>query len=235
MRHSLTLAVTLLGASPALAAGFSQPVTAPAPAAPVIATPAPVVDANDWSGAYVGGQLGFGRLSTELTDDAGDEGEIFEGEGALFGVHAGYMFDFGRFVAGGELDFDVSRLGASIVEAPGADEIGEIDSIFRAKLRFGFDAGRVLPYVTAGLARASAGFDEERSDDGLRSDRNDTFEGRFIGVGASFAVSERLVIGVEALRHDFDGTGSFVAEEFAGDDGFDTVVDTVTLRGSFRF
>jgi opacity protein-like surface antigen len=238
MRHSLTLTVALLGTGPALAAGFDQPIASPAPAAPVIAAPAPVVSTDDWSGAYAGGQLGFGRLSTDVADGAGgpqNGGEVYEGEGAFFGVHAGYMFDFGRFVAGGELDFDSSHMSVSILEAPGADEIGEIDSIFRAKLRLGFDAGRVLPYVTAGLARASAGFDEKIGDNGIVSGRDDTFEGHFVGVGASFALSERLVIGVEALRHDFSGTGSFAGEAFADDDGFDTVVDTVSLRGSFRF
>ena len=73
--------------------------------------------------------------------------------GALYGVHAGYMYDFGRIVAGAEIDWDATNIN---VDVPNSADGVDLDSVARAKLRLGYDAGRFLPYVTAGYARAMA-------------------------------------------------------------------------------
>lgn len=217
-------AVALLAAGPALAGGFAPVVVAPAPTAPVVVPVAPVATSN-WSGGYVGGQLGYGRLAVDDGDDEFDslvEEDTYDG--ALYGLHAGYRFDFGSIVAGAELDFD----GANI-EIPAEDldseEPLEVGSIRRLKAQLGFDAGRVLPYVTAGLAQAVIQSDDE----GLDEDLGGTYDGRFIGVGASYMLSDNFMVGVEALRHSFDDL-----EESAVPDG-EFEVNTISLRGSFRF
>lgn len=238
MLHRMTLAaVAALAAGPVLAGGFAQPVIVPAPAAPVLVAPSPVIVTSDWSGFYVGGQLGYGRLSTDFS--AEDEREIFEGEllqgsGPLFGVHAGYMFDFGRLVLGAELDYDKTQIELE----PGDDfpggaveDIGQVDSVARAKLRVGYDAGRFLPYVTAGLARVTFDFDDEVA---AEEEIDEESDGRFIGLGASYMVSDSFMVGIEALRHNFEDTPSFEGAEEAGVD-ISTMLNTVTLRGSFRF
>jgi opacity protein-like surface antigen len=150
------------------------------------------------------------------------------------------MFDFGRLVVGGEFDGDLSQIGIEVNEdadlpgTPVTTEIGEIDSIARAKLRLGYDAGRVLPYLTAGLARASVSFNEEIAgpDDPAIEE---SYSGRFVGVGASFMASERLMVSIEAIRHNFDDLPSNEAEEDNEGFQYDTIVNTVTLRGSIRF
>jgi outer membrane immunogenic protein len=165
-----------------------------------------------------------------------DEEGITEGNGALFGVHAGYMFDFGRVVAGAELDYDRAQIGLDNRDEffDEEAEIGEIESIARAKLRLGFDADRVLPYVTAGLARASIDFNEVATET-YGTELEDSYSGRFMGIGANFAVSENLMIGIEALRHDFDDLPAAAGEPFPEGAELETVIDTLTLRGSFRF
>lgn len=219
-RIALTAAAALLAAGPALAGGFAAPVVVAAPSAPVAAPVAPVVvSSGDWSGGYVGGQLGFGRLTLEDTSGLDLEDDV--NSGALFGVHAGYMVDFGRIVAGAELDYDRTRIESEYYGIPGwAEDPLRLDSIMRAKLRLGYDAGRVLPYVTAGVARAN--FSDEAGTEGLE----DSFDGSFYGLGVSFAVSENVMVGVEGLRHNFEEA------PFADDD---STLDTLTLRGSFRF
>ena len=60
-----------------------------------------------------------------------------------YGLHGGYDYDFGTVVIGAELgisDFDV------------VDGANSIDTVTRAKLRAGYDAGAFMPYVTAGIA-----------------------------------------------------------------------------------
>jgi opacity protein-like surface antigen len=141
------------------------------------------------------------------------------------------MFDFGRFVAGAELDWD--RVGLGLVDESGEEDVefAEIDSIARAKLRLGFDAGRVLPYVTAGIARASLSYDE----DAVSSPYEESYDGQFVGLGASYMASERLMMSIEALRHTFDETPDYTDPDFNPDFVTDTTISTVTLRGSFRF
>jgi opacity protein-like surface antigen len=223
-RILMTATAALLAAGPALAGGFAPVAVTPVPAAPVvIAPPAP---SADWSGPYVGGQLGYGSLSLD-DGAAGDLLGIEEDDesGALYGLHAGYMFDFGRLVAGAEVDFDGTNMDIVSTEAVTGTEIevADIGSVRRAKLRLGYDAGQFLPYVTAGLAQVALNSDTEALDD--------TFNGNFFGLGVSYALSDRFMVGVEGLRHsfdDFDDAG-------AAFEGLEADVNTVTLRGSFRF
>jgi opacity protein-like surface antigen len=225
-RSALVATALLVVAVPAVAGGFAPVVTTPPPATPVVVAP-PVAPSADWSGFYAGGQLGFGNAIMDITDGE-QSAEFAEGSGALYGVHAGYMHDFGRLVVGGELDWDFGSVGLDLNPAFDTGSLGSIDSIGRAKLRVGYDAGRFLPYVTAGLARASFSYDAEGADGVI----DDTATGRFIGVGAAYAVNDRFTIGLEALRHDFNGPG--VSGETDGLE-LETEVTTVSLRASYRF
>lgn len=225
-RSSLALTLALV-AAPAFAGGFAPVVAPVAPAAPVAV--APVAPASDWTGFYVGGQLGYGSLGLDITDGS-ESAEIADGSGALYGVHAGYMRDFGRIVLGAELDWDLTAIDLEVDPAfdPDVGTLGSVDSVARAKVRLGYDVGRFLPYVTAGVARASLSYDAPEAEGAF----DDTTTGRFVGLGVVYAVNDRFTVGIEALRHDFDGPG------VSGDTnglGLETSVDTISLRGSWRF
>ncbi len=164
---------------PAFAGGLSEPVMEPAPAAPVVQ----IAPSQDWTGGYVGGQIGYSDGTYAGTN----------GNGGTYGVHAGYDWDFGKWVVGAGLDWDKidTDLGAGT----------SIDSIARLKLRAGADLGRTLVYATAGGARAKADIaGVGRSDNGW-----------FAGVGAEYAINDRWTVGGEVLTNqfdDFDNTGS---------------------------
>lgn len=130
----LALAAALVAGS-AQAGGYVPPVVEPAP---VAAIPAPIADPSDWTGFYAG--LQYGQGSGELSDT--DLDSDFD----AYGVHGGYLRDFGRFVLGGELDYN--RLDI--------DEADEEGDLTRLRARAGYDLGRVLPYVTLGAAQLSA-------------------------------------------------------------------------------
>ncbi|ROU04032.1 outer membrane protein [Histidinibacterium lentulum] len=188
---------------PALAAGLDQTppdfvAPAPQPAAPTYAP------GNDWTGFYGGVQLGYGRI-----DDRTDP-EVFDDDfaGATYGGHVGYLYDFGRVVVGAELDLEGTNLED---EATGLN----VDRLARAKLRLGFDAGRVLPYLTGGVVQATtSGF----------ADLEDT--GGFAGFGVDYQATERMRVGAEVLQHRF--------EDF-DDTGIDFDATTVSARVSFNF
>jgi predicted porin len=158
---------------------------------------------SDWTGFYAGAQLGYGQLDSDaLTEDP---------DGLLYGAHAGYLYDFGQWVIGGELDID----GTDIEDETAGVEL---DTVTRAKLRLGYDAGAWLPYVTGGIAQArtsstAAGFDAD-----------DT--GPFGGVGVEYRLNPSMRIGGEVLQHQF--------EDYNGT-GVDIDATTAMARVTFQF
>ncbi|PUB19322.1 outer membrane protein [Yoonia sediminilitoris] len=195
----IALPLVLLGGL-ASAGGLSEPVATPAPA-PI--TPAPVPMGADWTGFYAGGQLGYGELDNDALDD--------DTSGAVYGVHAGYLYDLGSVVLGGEVDYDASNIES---DAPG-DGL-ELDSVARAKLIAGYDAGQFMPYIAAGVAQATT----SGAVDGDGT-------GNFAGLGLSYDYNGAIRFGAEVLQHQFD--------DFDDIDGLDIDATTATARVSFQF
>jgi outer membrane immunogenic protein len=125
-------------------------------------------------------------------------------------VHAGYRFDYGKFVAGVELDYDVANIDL------GTPTAGELDSVARLKLMAGADLGRTLVYGTAGAAYAEA------TVGGVSLSDN----GYFVGLGADYALSDQWSVGGEYLVHKFDDFDST---------GIDLDAQTLKAKVSFSF
>lgn len=177
-------------------ATLSAPIAAFAggPVAPVadayVEAPAPVMAAptdGEWGGFYAGAQLGWGNVTSN--------GAGLDGNDVLGGLHAGYRYDLGRAVLGGEIDYNFANI-----------ELGEglgdtsLDSVARLKLMAGADLGRALVYVTAGGAYA----------DGSLAGSSASGDGYFAGIGMDYQLNETMNLGGEILGHrfdDFDGTG----------------------------
>lgn len=142
----------------------------------------------DWSGPYVGVNIGQGRdaefdLDAALEIDPGTTffpGALaggtfptmrsFDGDGLIGGVQAGYNMQAGMFVFGGELDVQLSDVSSSI-SIPGApggaannpdgftDLNFEIDYFATARARAGIALDRFLVYATGGYAYGRVDFD----------------------------------------------------------------------------
>ncbi|WP_296425787.1 porin family protein [Yoonia sp.] len=197
----LALPLVMMGGI-AFAGGLSEPIATPAPVQ-VVPAPVPVRVGSDWTGFYAGAQLGYGQLdSVALTEDP---------DGVTYGVHAGYLYDLGNIVLGAELDID-----GTDIEDVTADV--KLDSVTRAKLRLGYDAGDWLPYITAGVAQA-------RTSSGAAAfDTDDT--GGFAGLGVEYRVNSGMRVGGEVLQHQFNDYN---------DTGVDIDATTAALRVSFQF
>lgn len=194
LMSTAALAFTVAAGS-ASAGNIDEPVIAPAPA-PM--APMPVSMGGDWGGFYAGGSLGYATASE-------DDPTVFDDDGVTYGIHAGYDYDFGSFVLGGELElsgFDVE------------DGANSIDSVARAKLRAGYDAGDFMPYVTIGAAQLDIG--------GL--DATDT--GPVYGLGMDYRYTDSIRIGGEVLKHEFNDFN---------DTGLDFDATTAAVRVSFDF
>lgn len=183
MKTIAALIATVALTAPAFAGGpiavADEPVIVPA-AEPYVAP------GLDWTGGYVGAQLGYG--------DVDSNGAGFDGNGWLGGVHAGYRWDLGNWVAGTELSWDKASIDLGGVAGD------ELDSVAALKLTAGREIGNSLVYGALGVAQADATVDG--------ADLSDT--GLVYGIGFDYAVNDRWTVGGEVLQHkfdDFDGTG----------------------------
>ncbi|MCU0827056.1 MAG: porin family protein [Tabrizicola sp.] len=197
MRSIAAVLATVALCGPALAGGPTVAEPEPVIAAPV----EPVIASADWSGFYAGAQLGYG--------DVDSNGAGLDGNGWLGGVHAGYRWDFGQYVAGAELDYD----SADIELGAGA---GSLDDVARIKLMGGAEFGNSLIYATTGAAYADA------TVGGVGLSDN----GWFLGAGIDTAINDRWTVGGELLQHQFDN--------FDGS-GVDLDATTLKAKVSLRF
>lgn len=244
-------AIPALLAAPAFAGNLQEPVVEP-----IIAAPVQVQPISDWTGFYVGAQAGYGDVSSidagdsDLANysdffDVGDgfvQGASLSPDGGLGGLHAGYLYDMGQWVIGGELDYDWGNLKdsttTSIIGVDGDDEfvVGnasadlKVKDIARAKLLVGYDMGDGLLYGTAGAFRAKAEGNVSGSIPELELAYSGSYSGSdngwLAGVGYKHKFNENWIGGVEALYHkasDFDDTG------------FDLKMTTITARISYKF
>ncbi len=141
---------------------------------------------RDWTGFYIGLSAFQGTYSND-----GGASDLGDTDG--FGIQAGYLRDFGSFVLGGE-----------VAQVWGNYENSDDDwDATRLKLIGGYDAGRFLPYVFAGVA--------DYNIDGGESDTVSLY-----GIGARYAVSPRFVAGLEYLvqkKDNFEGVADFDLED----------------------
>ena len=228
--------ITLTAAGALIAGAATAGGVNPAPVdpAPVMATPAPVMSGNDWTGGYAGASLGYGLVDQDgiagLEDDDteffGDDDITFDvdGDGAIGGVFAGYQYDFGNFVLGGELDLNAANLDFdddSFSDFFDENDIDEdsavsIDQIHRLKLRAGYDMGNTLVYGVAGAAYAEA--------EVFGEDYNDT--GYLLGAGVDYKIRPNVTVGGEVLYHNFDDFD---------DTGVDLEATTLQARVAYQF
>jgi len=177
MKTIAALIATAALTAPAFAGG---PIAVAEEPAVVPAAEPYVAPGVDWSGAYVGGQLGYG--------DVDSNGAGLDGHGWLGGVHAGYRWDMGNWVAGTELSWDKTSIDL------GATAGDQLDSIAALKLMAGREIGNSLVYGTLGAAHANASIGgADLSDSGL-----------VYGLGFDYAVNDRWSVGGEVLQHNFD-------------------------------
>lgn len=178
---SLVAGLATIGATAAFADG---PAPAPEPVVTEPVQPEPVMPVSDWTGPYAGVSLG------QLDAEAG----AADGTETVFGVHAGYDYDFGRLVTGAELEYtaanDLAVAGATL------------DNVTRLKLRGGYDFGSIMAYATAGAARLDSSIG--------------TSTGPFAGLGLAYKVTEQFSVSGEYLQHEFTDIGNTTVDADAG-------------------
>ncbi len=132
----------------------------------------------DWTGAYIGGEVGLGTFDANIPGGSVDNTDF------IGGLVAGYDYDLGTWVVGAGVDVDFAN-----IDLPGT--IASLDRLYRLKLRGGYKIGSGLLYGTGGYANAVLG--HGRDDDGY-----------FFGAGYEYLTQSNFSVGGEVLYHQFD-------------------------------
>lgn len=188
-------------AAPAMAADYVPP------------EPAPLV--YGWTGAYVGGQVGYAFGDYDVDVNVLSLNDNFDG--ITGGLHAGYLHQFDSFVIGIEGDVELSGQDGKVTAAGDTAKV-DMDLAASVRARLGFAIDNILIYATGGLAIGDVDF---TASNGAASDgEGHTFLGYTVGGGLEFKVTDNLRTRIEYRYTDL-GSHDFKSSVFPADT-FDT-------------
>lgn len=210
IRSSVVLAIaasTTIYASTAMAAD------------PTLPEPVIIEGVHDWSGVYVGANIGYGGADFDGVYDSGeDDNTDFLGDGAgpfdlkpdgvIGGIQVGYNWQSGSFVYGIEGDIAAVDWSDSLTNFD--DELVSVDTNYVATLRAraGYAWDKALVFGTVGAAFTDTEFfanDEVGSSD---PDEVGTLDldnvGLVVGGGVEYALNERWSVKAEGLYFWFN-------------------------------
>jgi outer membrane immunogenic protein len=202
--------------------------------APVVA-PYPV---SNWSGFYIGGQLGGGWSDSFHWLLLGPS-ETFEHRSSSWfgGGHVGLQGQWGSWVAGIEGTYSWTGLTSTVNSRaiPGAVRTLELDSIATVVGKLGFAAANWLFYAKGGWA--SAHLDASATSPLVTASASGQRSGWTFGTGIDYLVTSDWIVGVDFNRYIFDFEHSATATNGTQARWFDgrTDVWAVTGRLSYKF
>jgi outer membrane immunogenic protein len=231
----------------AAAVAFSSSFTLAADmAAPVYKAPPAVVAAVfNWTGLYVGGDIGYGwgRSDGVLNDGVFNGAPVpysADPRGMIGGGFAGYNYQIGQFVVGVEADWQAANLSGSgtgtfLVNSYTMDT--KVSNYGSVRGRLGFTMDRWLVFATGGWAWGNA--QTSYSDTGAPppfGTNKINGSGATVGGGIEYAVTNNWLARVE-YRHTDLGSHSFENPIGCGcgDNGNRITIDDVRFGLSYKF
>jgi outer membrane immunogenic protein len=173
-----------------------------------------MVAAYDWTGFYIGGNLGYGWGRVDMTNRGPSTffapvggSDTISSRGFVGGGQIGYNWQMGQLVTGVELMLDGAdmRQTNTSIFFPFSDTWrADVTALFSATGRIGFDAGGWLPYVKGGFATG-------RVRTAMTTLPNVTAEsanwhsGWTLGVGFEYMLTRNWTLGAE---YDYYGLSS---------------------------
>ncbi|WP_136661096.1 outer membrane protein [Nitratireductor sp. XY-223] len=202
MRKAILTGV-LMSALAATTAYAADAVVAPE-AAPV----APVAQGTDWTGLYLGIQLGGQWTDATVDIPAYPSNFSNDTSGFVGGGYVGYNFQLTpSIVAGVEADGNWMDISATALSGGGGGETYTIEQDWDASVRgrLGYSTGQALLYLTGGVAFTNLETFYTPIAGGTDSD---TLTGWNVGAGGEYMFTQNIAGRVQYLYTDF-GTGNF--------------------------
>lgn len=157
----------------------------------------------DFSGPYVGVQLGYGKTTADVSGTVG--GTSFSGDdsegGVNYGILGGYGRQFGNFYLGGELEASLSNAEYSQTVNGVSGRI-EQDWTLGAALRAGYVvAPNTMIYGRAGIV--STNFEGSATNGASSVSADENFTGFRFGGGVEFLVTQNIGLRAEYTRTEY--------------------------------
>ncbi|WP_187968638.1 outer membrane protein [Aquibium microcysteis] len=198
----------------------------------------------EWSGLYLGAEIGAGRSAVSFDASATDYAGNHDGDAMIGGVFAGYDWQFGRFVYGLVGDVDAVHSADLAFGDPDALTGGkgeaytyDMDWVATARARLGYaPTERLLIYGTGGMAAGhfeATSYSYPTFGSPSAADYSGVKLGGVLGAGIDYALPNDWTLKVEYLHYEFE---SFT---FGGDGVPDTVfnpkLDAVKFGLAYRW
>lgn len=180
----------------------------------------------DWGGAYLGVNAGFGFGTQNQQDnfEAGSGDQHISG--GLIGAQLGASVQYGAAVLGVETDLQYAPISGSFHSSDRWD-CGDSNNcetnvswFGTSRARAGYALGRVVPYVTGGLAYGTV---KSRADAGSDWNLTDTVLGWTAGGGIDFALTDAVSARAEYLYVDLGDTRKFGEYDFSASTHFNVL------------
>lgn len=200
----------------------------------------------NWTGAYIGVQLGYGTGSGEgaylLPGGARIETAFPEAKGALLGGQVGYNYQWGSVVLGleGELSYSWAD-GTSDIRAfpsgagPVAINENEFDYLGSITGRLGYAMDRTLFYAKGGVGFTKLSMSDIPNGGGFNASGSEALTGWTVGAGVEHALNDKWTIRGEYQFYRFDA--NLAVDEPAPfrvyDDDFD--IHAVKIGLNYKF
>lgn len=200
-----------------------------APPPPPQFMPPPVYN---WTGFYLGGNLGGVWESSTITDQLlGPLGSVNR-SGFIGGGQVGYNWQFAPWgVIGAEWMFDGSSLNSSVSSVDSFGDLFQanerVDYVTTVAGRLGFAANNWLFYGKGGGGWVRDRLSVASLDDGTFFNTSQTRGGWLAGAGVEYGISQNWTIGVDWSHIGFDD------QTVAGFGGFGFVPDEAVLSRHF--
>lgn len=201
-------------------------------------TAVPVMAAINWTGFYVGAQVGYQANPFKSEVNAVAVTPFNESSGSFIGgLHAGYNRQYGRFVVGAEVDAELNSMDKTYLNFAGATFGSDLKVRWQGSLRarVGYTFERVMIYATGGLALAEFGFSGGPAAGPLQT-YTSTRAGFAVGVGAEYAFTRNLSARIEYRYTDFGARNRDLGPLYAGTVERNTIAAHAVRAGvSYKF
>ena len=171
-----------------------------------------------WTGFYVGGSVGYAATHNTVTHySAGSgcwwscsnlNGKKDSGQGAIFGLNAGYNYQIGSVVVGLETDISAQSGSGSFNQFCTSlaycdyTQRNRVSALGTVRGRVGYAFDRALLYVTGGLAYGHVNNYVKDNNDAGYWNGSKWRAGYTLGAGLEYAITNNWSVKAEGLYYD---------------------------------
>lgn len=224
MIRILTASAMVFAATSTYAADLVTEAPAPIAAAPV---------AYDWTGIYIGAQVGYGWADYDRELIGGGFSNNYDGDGWLGGVFIGYNHQYSNnVVIGVETDINYADVSGNDAGAGGTLDQTDIDWVGSLRARLGYSFDRLHVFATGGLGYARF---EHTNFNAAGQTTNHTETGWTAGAGLEYAVTNSVAVRAEYRYYDFGSYSVTAPTNAVAPYSVDSTLQTATMGISFKF